>query len=120
MRRRGPSRRLRSPAMTQAIAEDLSRWAPLVEERLARARPAGTQGMVGGQVADLLGEGRAATLDAVRGIHERKTGALLRASLRLGAMAVGAGPDVLDRLAGYGSRMGLAFQIVDDVLDEEG
>ena len=56
----------------------------------------------------------------MRAIHERKTGALLTSSLRLGAIAVGADAAVLDRLGVYGSRMGLAFQIVDDVLDEEG
>src|SRR5262245_17727123 len=98
-------------------APDRGRVADLVAE-LCRA--AGTAGMVGGQVADLAGEGGKATVEAVRAIHERKTGALLCSSLRLGALAVGAPADVLLRLTGYGSRMGLAFQIVDDVLDEEG
>jgi len=98
-------------------APDKSRVADLVTE-LCRA--AGAHGMVGGQAADLAGEGTTPTLDAVRFIHERKTAALLRSSLRLGAIAVGAADDVLDRLSEYGSRMGLAFQIIDDVLDEEG
>jgi geranylgeranyl diphosphate synthase, type II len=98
-------------------APDRSRVADLV---LELCRAAGTRGMVGGQVADLQGEGRAATPEGVRSIHERKTGALLAASLRMGAVAVGAGPPVLEKLAGYGRRMGLAFQIIDDVLDEEG
>ena len=104
-------------AVIAETAPDKSRVADLV---LELCRAAGTAGMVGGQVADLAGEGGSATVDAVRSIHERKTGALLCSSLRLGALAVGAPPDVLDRLTGYGSRMGLAFQIVDDVLDEEG
>ncbi len=104
-------------ATIAATAPDRSRVADLVAE-LCRA--AGTHGMVGGQVADLAGEGAPPTLAAVRAIHQRKTAALLCSSLRLGAIAVGAGADVLARLTAYGERMGLAFQIVDDVLDEEG
>jgi geranylgeranyl diphosphate synthase type II len=104
-------------AVIAETAPDRARVADLVAE-LCRA--AGTAGMVGGQVADLAGEGGKATVETVRAIHERKTGALLRSSLRLGALAVGAPADVLARLTGYGARMGLAFQVVDDVLDEEG
>jgi geranylgeranyl diphosphate synthase type II len=98
-------------------APDRTRVADLVAE-LCRA--SGTYGMVGGQVADIEGEGAAPTLARVRAIHERKTAALLCASLRLGAIAVGAPDDVMLRLTQYGQRMGLAFQVVDDVLDEEG
>lgn len=104
-------------AVIAGTAPDRSRVADLV---LELCRAAGTEGMVGGQVADLAGEGVAPTIDSVRSIHERKTGALLASSLRLGAIAVGAGGDVLGRLTAYGRRMGLAFQIIDDVLDEEG
>ncbi len=100
-----------------ASAPDPSRVAQLV---LELCRAAGSQGMVGGQAADLAGEGSTPTLDAVRAIHERKTAALLCSSLRLGALAVGADRRVVERLTDYGARMGLAFQIVDDVLDEEG
>ena len=104
-------------------APDRTRIPELV---LELCRAAGTLGMVGGQVADLEAESRrvekplAVTVDLVRGIHERKTGALLTTSLRLGAIAVGADADVVRRLDGVGQRLGLAFQIVDDVLDEEG
>jgi geranylgeranyl diphosphate synthase type II len=104
-------------AVIAATAPDRALVADLVAE-LCRA--AGTEGMVGGQAADLAGEGTTATVDAVRAIHERKTAALLAASLRMGGLAVGAAPAVLDRLSRYGARVGLAFQIVDDVLDEEG
>ncbi len=83
-------------------------------------RAAGTSGMVGGQVVDLACEGSEPTLEKVRSIHERKTGALLHASLRLGAVAVGGGEAVVERLDRFGRNLGLAFQIVDDVLDEEG
>jgi len=106
-------------------APEPSRVPALVQE-LCRA--AGTRGMVGGQVADLEAEvrqtessdGLPPDLDVVRGIHERKTGALLTASLLLGALASGADEDLLARLREIGGRLGLAFQIVDDVLDEEG
>ncbi len=91
-------------------------------------RAAGTRGMVGGQVADLEAErrgqpeedGGAPAIETVRRIHERKTGALLTSSLLLGALAVGGDQDVLHMLDEVGRRLGLAFQIVDDVLDEEG
>jgi geranylgeranyl diphosphate synthase type II len=76
-------------------------------------------GMIGGQVCDLEGEGRppdAALLDA---IHRAKTGALLRASLRTGAIYAGADPEQLRALSCYGEHVGLAFQIVDDLLDVE-
>src|SRR5579862_1378864 len=76
-------------------------------------------GMIGGQVCDLEGEGRppdAALLDA---IHRAKTGALLRASLRMGGIYAGADQDELRALSCYGEHVGLAFQIVDDVLDVE-
>lgn len=81
---------------------------------------AGAGGMVGGQVEDLEAEGRAIGLEELEGIHRRKTGALLNAALRLGGMAAGAGADVLEALDGYGSSLGLAFQIADDLLDVTG
>jgi geranylgeranyl diphosphate synthase type II len=103
--------------LVAASAPDRSRVADLVEE-LARA--AGTLGMVGGQSADLEAEGAAPDAARVRAIHERKTAALIAASLRLGAIAVGGTPPVLAALQEAGARLGLAFQIIDDVLDEEG
>jgi geranylgeranyl diphosphate synthase, type II len=93
------------------------RVADLVEE-LARAT--GTAGMVGGQCADLEAESAPPVEARVRSIHERKTAALIAASLRMGAIAVDAPAELVDRLGAYGARLGLAFQIVDDVLDEEG
>jgi len=104
-----------------ATAPDARQVPGLVTE-LCRA--AGTRGMVGGQVADLEAESeaRAAAPDVatVRAIHERKTAALLTTALRLGALAVGADTALLERLDAIGRRLGLAFQIVDDLLDEEG
>jgi geranylgeranyl diphosphate synthase type II len=81
----------------------------------------GPLGMVGGQMADLEAEGRTdATAPALEAIHRRKTGALLRASLRMGAIAAGADDEQLDALDRYGRGVGLAFQIVDDLLDVQG
>ena len=78
---------------------------------------AGAGGMVGGQALDLLGEGQELDVEALNGLHRRKTGALLTASLTLGGRAAGAGTQRLEALAEYGRRVGLAFQIADDILD---
>jgi geranylgeranyl diphosphate synthase, type II len=84
------------------------------------ARAAGAEGMVGGQLLDLDAEGRTVTADALEGIHRRKTGALLVASLRIGAIAGRGDADLLEGLTRYGQALGLAFQIADDLLDVEG
>lgn len=81
------------------------------------ARAAGGAGMVGGQALDLLGEGQALALDELDDLHHRKTGALLTAALRMGGLAAEAPAQVLGALEAYGRRIGLAFQIADDVLD---
>ena len=78
---------------------------------------AGSGGMVGGQWLDLEGEGEALGPDDLNGLYGRKTGALLTASLVLGARAARASDDVVNALRRYGSAIGLAFQIADDVLD---
>jgi geranylgeranyl diphosphate synthase, type II len=81
---------------------------------------AGTvRGMIGGQVCDLEGEGRHPDAALLEAIHRAKTGALLRASLRMGAIYAGANHSQLRALSCYGEHIGLAFQIVDDVLDVE-
>jgi geranylgeranyl diphosphate synthase type II len=81
---------------------------------------AGTvDGMIGGQVCDLEGEGRHPDAALLEAIHRAKTGALLRASLRMGGIYAGADPEQLGALSCYGEHVGLAFQIVDDVLDVE-
>lgn len=81
------------------------------------ARAAGGGGMVGGQLLDLLAEGRTPGPDELEEIHRRKTGALLEGSLRVGALAAGAPETGVEALGLYGRRLGLAFQIADDVLD---
>ena len=84
------------------------------------ARAAGVLGMVGGQVADVESEGKAVNLPTVQYIHARKTGAMIAASVRVGAKWGGAQGEILDALTCYGESLGLAFQIVDDILNVEG
>jgi geranylgeranyl diphosphate synthase, type II len=84
------------------------------------AEAAGTRGMVGGQVADIEGEGRPATPESLDFIHVHKTAALIRVSLRMGALIAGGSPAQVQALSDAGGRLGLAFQIVDDLLDVEG
>ncbi len=104
---------------TLTIAEDLD-----AERRLALVRElsfaSGTvEGMIGGQVIDIESEGAAPDADLLDRIHRAKTGALLKASVRMGGICGGAvGPD-LAALSEYGEHVGLAFQIVDDILDVE-
>ena len=82
------------------------------------ARAIGTRaGMIGGQVVDLEAEGRRIAPRQLTYIHRAKTGALIRASVRAGALYAGASGTQLGRLSRYGEKIGLAFQIVDDILD---
>jgi len=87
---------------------------------LELARAVGTFGMLGGQMADIEAEGRQVTREEIVNIHRRKTAALIRASVRIGAILAGADEPLFKRLTKYGERIGLAFQIVDDILDIEG
>ncbi len=82
------------------------------------AEATGTEdGMIGGQVLDLEGENLAATAESVERIHRAKTGALIRVSVVAGGIFAGADAGQTERLTEFGRRAGLAFQIVDDVLD---
>jgi geranylgeranyl diphosphate synthase type II len=82
------------------------------------AAAAGTvEGMIGGQVVDLQSEGKPVSAETLEYIHRSKTGALLTACPRCGALAVGADSFQLDALTRYGRSIGLAFQIMDDILD---
>jgi geranylgeranyl diphosphate synthase type II len=84
------------------------------------AEAAGFSGMVGGQVLDVRSEGEKVDLDTLHRIHRMKTGAMIRVSLRAGAILAGASEGELAALSGYGERIGLAFQITDDILNVEG
>ena len=81
------------------------------------SRAAGGGGMVGGQFLDLLGEERSLSAPELDDLHRRKTGALLRAALRMGGVAARADETIIESLDAYGAAIGLAFQIADDLLD---
>jgi geranylgeranyl diphosphate synthase, type II len=116
---------LAGDALLTLAFEVLSRLPSLESERKIRlveelSRAAGTVGgMIGGQVNDLEGERKRPTALLLESIHRAKTGALLRASVRVGAIYAGAAADELEALSLYGEHVGLAFQIIDDVLDVE-
>jgi geranylgeranyl diphosphate synthase type II len=84
------------------------------------ANAIGTQGMIGGQVADLEAEGEKVSLSQVNFIHTHKTAALIKLSIRAGALLGEASSEELDALSRYGEKIGLAFQITDDILDVVG
>ena len=110
--------------LTQAFEVLAADGAVPPERRVAIVREiaaaGGPAGLVGGQVADIEAEGRDLALPELEFIHARKTGALILASVRGGAIAAGATPARLDALSEYARRVGLCFQIVDDLLDVEG
>ncbi len=78
---------------------------------------AGSQKLIAGQVADLEAEGKETTRAGLRYIHENKTAAILTTSLRLGAMSANANPKQLAAITKFGRALGLAFQVIDDILD---
>ena len=92
----------------------------VVEASLILARAAGGEGMVGGQMADLLGEGKKLSLAGLKAIHAGKTGALITGALAAGAALAGAKPGQRAALDAYGAHIGLAFQVADDILNVEG
>jgi geranylgeranyl diphosphate synthase type II len=85
--------------------------------RLVAEATGTVEGMIGGQVLDIEGEQSKPTAESVDAIHRAKTGALIRVSLVAGGVYAGAGPEDVRRLTEFGRKAGLAFQIVDDILD---
>jgi geranylgeranyl diphosphate synthase, type II len=96
---------------------DAGRRISLVSELATASGTVG--GMIGGQVNDIEGEEKFPTAQLLDSIHRAKTGALLRASVRMGAIYAGASEEQLTALTEFGEHVGLAFQIVDDILDVE-
>lgn len=130
LRRGRPTNHVQFDDGTAVLAGDgLLTWAfellaselePKTAARCCRllARAAGPAGMVGGQMADLEAENQELdSLEQLESIHRRKTGCLLTASVQLGAVIAGAPDETLEALQEYGLRVGLAFQIADDLLD---
>ena len=116
---------LAGDALLTLAFEVLSRLRKISGDRKIRlveelSRSAGTVGgMIAGQVNDIEGEGRHPTAALLESIHRAKTGALIRASVRMGGIYGGATESELAALSDYGEHVGLAFQIIDDVLDVE-
>lgn len=81
------------------------------------ARAAGSRYLIAGQVMDLEGEGKTLTASELQAIHEGKTAALLTCCTRLGGMSAGCQPAALEALTHFGHALGLAFQVIDDILD---
>ena len=81
------------------------------------SRAAGSSGMAGGQAIDLASVGHALTEQQLREMHQLKTGALIQCSVLMGAACASPSPEALSGLTAYGEAMGLAFQVVDDILD---
>ncbi|GAB4388456.1 MAG: polyprenyl synthetase family protein [Thermodesulfovibrionales bacterium] len=111
--------------LTEAFLMLLDSGASFASERLVEAvreisLAAGARGMVGGQAQDIISENSEPSPETLHFIHRRKTGALIAASARLGGILAGAGGTEMEALSGYGWSLGLAFQVVDDILDVEG
>lgn len=93
------------------------RWLKIIE---IIARASGVYGMVEGQMRDISFEGKSLSLESLKGMHQLKTGALIEASVCSGAIISGIQEHRLDNLKIYGQNIGLAFQVVDDILNVEG
>ena len=103
----GNAARVASPAIVGTVVAEV-------------ADAAGTDGMVGGQVVDIESEGKTVAPETLDYIHLHKTAALIRAALRVGALLAGARSEQVEAISQAGQVLGLAFQIVDDILDVEG
>jgi geranylgeranyl diphosphate synthase type II len=106
---------LSSPALTECFPAPL-----LLQVTYRLARAAGSFGMIGGQVVDILSEGQKVALDVLEYIHRHKTAALIEAAVVMGALLGGGTSAQVQALETYGHAVGWAFQITDDILDIEG
>jgi geranylgeranyl diphosphate synthase type II len=106
--------------MADAPSQDHRSATVLLEVIRLVTEAAGCHGMIGGQVADILAEGKKVGFSVVEFIHRHKTAALIRASVLAGVLLGGGSEQQADALGSYGEKIGLAFQISDDILDIEG
>jgi geranylgeranyl pyrophosphate synthase len=104
------------------LLADADEFSDMQRVRLIKtlAAASGLQGMVGGQAIDIAAVDRELSLEQLKAMHALKTGALIRAALAMGGIAANLGTDQLAALNAYGTHIGLAFQVVDDILDVEG
>jgi geranylgeranyl diphosphate synthase type II len=108
--------------INEAFVNIVREYEPILAARLTALLhgSVGLDGLVGGQAADLLATDKQIDFDMLERIHRGKTGALFVAAASCGALAAGAGGDAIASLSAYAKNLGLAFQIVDDLLDVEG
>ncbi len=106
---------LSDPSLSKTVNE-----ANLLRALREIALASGLKGMVAGQVQDILSENLGPDRETLEFIHTHKTAALIRASVMMGPILYGCGDDILEALSKYGNKIGLAFQVIDDILDIEG
>lgn len=111
---------LLNEAMVEMFKYSLKRGENALRASRLIAESAGAEGMIGGQVVDILGENKKVDLDELLYMHKNKTGALIKASILAGAIMGNATEKELEILNEYGEDLGLAFQIKDDILDVTG
>jgi len=104
----------------EILSNDDGDAAIAIQKQRVLGRACGAEGMAGGQALDLAAVGQTLTLAELEHMHACKTGALIRASVRLGALTAGADTAMLNLLDRYADALGLAFQVRDDILDVEG
>lgn len=103
----------------ELLAKPVANTPPETRLQMTRilANSSGSRGMAGGQAIDINGVGQDMTLPELEMMHIHKTGALIHASVKLGALSAGGNPDHMAKLAHYAKAIGLAFQVQDDILD---
>lgn len=111
---------LLNEAMILIMKSSLENGDNFLKAGLNIAKASGADGMIGGQVVDILSEGKNISIEELKYMHEKKTGALIKASIVSGAIMGGASKEELCKWEKYGENLGLAFQIKDDILDVVG
>lgn len=111
---------LLNEAMSLMMSFALKNGENALKAAIEIAEAAGPEGMIGGQVVDIVSEGKKVSKDVLNYMHLKKTGELIRASVVVGAMLAGANEDDKNKLNEFGQKLGLVFQIKDDILDVEG
>ncbi len=107
-------------SLLAGAARDAAAPRPWNDALVELGAAAGSAGMAAGQWLDIEAEGQPIDMDSLEALHSAKTGALLTACVRIGAFLAGADDATVERLGAYGRYVGLAFQVVDDLLDVEG
>lgn len=111
---------LLNEAMSLMMSFALKHGEKALKSAVEIAEAAGPEGMIGGQVVDIISEGKKISKDVLNYMHLNKTGELIRASVVVGAILAGANEDDKNKLNEFGQKLGLVFQIKDDILDVEG